>query len=53
MALLLAILLIILIGGTGLLAFVVKSFIAAGLVGIIALALVIYLLAGGTRRAAL
>jgi hypothetical protein len=44
MALLLILLLILLIGGTGLLAFIVKSFIAAGIVGIIALALLIYLL---------
>jgi hypothetical protein len=43
-ALLLIILIILLLGGAGLLTFIVKSFIAAGIVGIIALALIIYLL---------
>jgi hypothetical protein len=53
MALLLVILIILLIGGTGLLAFIVKSFIAAGIIGIIALALLIYLLLGVPRRTAI
>ena len=44
MALLLIILIILLLGGTGLLVFVVQSFLAAGVLGIIALALLIYLL---------
>jgi hypothetical protein len=44
MALVLVILILLLVGGTGLLAFVVKSFIAAGIIGIIALALIIALL---------
>lgn len=44
MALLLIILILLLVGGTGLLAFVVKSFIAAGIIGIVALALIIALL---------
>ena len=47
--LLLIILLILLVGGTGLLAFLVKSFIAAGIVGIIALALLVWLLLGAGR----
>lgn len=51
MALLLIILIILLVGGTGLLAFVVKSFLAAGLVGIILLALLIYVLLGRSRTA--
>ena len=53
MALILAILIVILIGGVGLLTFIVKSFIAAGILGIIALALIIYLLIGSGRRSAL
>jgi hypothetical protein len=36
----------------GLLTFIVKSFVAAGILGIIALALLIYLLIGGRRAAA-
>ena len=44
MAPLLIILIILLLGWTGLLVFVVKSFVAAGVLGIIALALLIYLL---------
>ena len=44
MALLLLILIILLLGGVGLLTFIVESFIAAGVLGIIALALLIYLL---------
>lgn len=51
MALILVILILLLVGGTGLLAFVVKSFLAAGIVGIILLALIIYLLVGRTRTA--
>ena len=49
MALLLIILIILLLGGVGLLTFIVKSFIAAGILGIIALALIIYLLLGPRR----
>jgi hypothetical protein len=45
-ALLLIILIILLVGGTGLLAFVVESFVAAGLVGVLALVLLVVLLAG-------
>jgi len=52
MALILAILIILLIGGAGLLTFIVKSFVAAGILGIIALALIIYVLVGSGRRAA-
>ncbi len=44
MALLLVILIVLLIGGAGLLAFVVKSFLAAGLVGVLLLALIIFAL---------
>ncbi len=44
MALLLIILIILLIGGAGLLTFIIESFITAGVLGIIALALLIYLL---------
>ena len=51
MALLLVILILLLVGGTGLLAFVVQSFVAAGILGIIALALIIFLLIGGSSRA--
>jgi hypothetical protein len=47
--LLLVILLILLVGGAGLLGFIVKSFIAAGLIGILALALLIWLLVGPAR----
>ncbi|MFN8557619.1 MAG: DUF3309 domain-containing protein [Dehalococcoidia bacterium] len=49
MALILVILILLLIGGTGLLVFVVKSFVAAGIVGIVLLALLIYLLLGRSR----
>lgn len=49
MALLLIILIILLIGGGALLGFIVKSFIAFGVLGIIALALIIYLLLGPSR----
>ena len=49
MALLLIILLIVLVGGAGLLGFIVKSFIAAGLLGILALAVLIWLLASPLR----
>lgn len=44
MALLLVVLIILLVGGTGLLAFVVKSFVAAGIVGILLLALIVAVL---------
>jgi hypothetical protein len=44
MALLLVLLILLLVGGTGLLAFVVKSFLAAGIVGVILLALLVYVL---------
>jgi hypothetical protein len=49
MVLLLIILLILLIGGAGLLGFIIKSFIAAGVLGILALALLIWLLVGPSR----
>jgi hypothetical protein len=49
MALLLIILLILLVGGAGLLGFIVKSFVAAGLLGILALALLVWLLVGPAR----
>ena len=49
MLLLLIILLILLVGGAGLLGFIVKSFIAAGILGIIALAVLIWLLIGPAR----
>ena len=51
MALLLVIIVVLLIGGAGLLGFIVKSFIAAGIIGIIALVLIIYVLLGPMRRA--
>ena len=51
MALLIVILILLLVGGTGLLAFVVKSFLAAGIVGVILLALLIYVLLGRLRAA--
>ena len=41
---LILILIILLVGGVGLLTFIVESFIAAGILGVIALALLIYLL---------
>ncbi|HZU76847.1 MAG TPA: DUF3309 domain-containing protein [Dehalococcoidia bacterium] len=49
MLLLLVILLVLLVGGVGLLAFIVKSFIAAGILGILALAVLIALLLGPVR----
>jgi hypothetical protein len=48
-ALLLIILVVLLIGGAGLLVFIIKSFVAAGLLGIIALALLVWLLLGHAR----
>jgi hypothetical protein len=49
LVLLLIILLVLLVGGAGLLGFIVKSFLAAGLLGIVALALLIWLLVGPAR----
>ena len=51
MALLLIVLIILLLGGGALLGFILKSFIAFGLLGIIALAVIIWMLVGGPRRA--
>lgn len=44
MALLVVILILLLIGGVGLLTFIVKSFLAAGILGVVLLALLIYVL---------
>jgi hypothetical protein len=49
MILLLVILIVLLIGGAGLLAFLVKSILAAGLLGILAIVLLIWLLIGRAR----
>jgi hypothetical protein len=49
MVLLLVILLILLVGGAALLGAIVKTFIGAGILGIIALALLIWLLVGPAR----
>jgi hypothetical protein len=48
-ALLLIIVIILLIGGAGLLGLIVKSFVAAGLLGIVALGALIWLLLGPAR----
>jgi hypothetical protein len=48
-ALLLIILIILLVGGAGILGLIVKSFLAAGLLGVIALAVIIWMLVGRSR----
>ncbi|MGI8549691.1 MAG: DUF3309 domain-containing protein [Dehalococcoidia bacterium] len=49
MPLLLIILIILLVGGVGFLAFIVKTILGAGIIGIILLAVIIYLLLGRSR----
>ncbi len=51
MILLLVILLILLLGGAALLGAIVKTFIGAGILGILALAVLIWLLIGPARSA--